>query len=103
MRISALSIRARLSLWYLVVMSAGLLLFGLLSYGTLRYVLFQFKRASITRRESRLIQMLEDNRAKHLPLALSEQLQNYAVVTHEGNLFQVRNPDGSPLFPASFA
>ncbi len=50
-------------------------------------------------REQRLIQFLEDNKAEHTPLPLSEQLHNYSIVTHEGNLFEIRNPNGSLLFP----
>ena len=94
-----LSVRAKLTLWYLLVTFAGLLLFGVLSYGALRFALFQGKKSHLRGREQRLIQFLEDNKAEHTPLPLSEQLHNYAIVTHEGNLFEIRNPNGSLLFP----
>jgi two-component system heavy metal sensor histidine kinase CusS len=96
-----LSVRAKLTLWYLLVTFAGLLLFGVLSYGALRFALFQGKKSHLRGREQRLIQFLEDNKAEHTPLPLSEQLHNYAIVTHEGNLFEIRNPDGSLVFPLS--
>src|SRR5580698_73730 len=94
-----LSVRAKLTLWYLLVTFAGLLLFGVLSYGALRFALFQSKKSHLRGREQRLIQFLENNKAEHTPLPLSEQLHNYAIVTHEGNLFEIRNPNGSLLFP----
>jgi heavy metal sensor kinase len=94
-----LSVRAKLTLWYLLVTFAGLLLFGVLSYGALRFALLQGKKSHLRGREQRLIQFLEDNKAEHTPLPLSEQLHNYAIVTHEGNLFEIRNPNGSLLFP----
>lgn len=94
-----LSVRAKLTLWYLLVTFAGLLLFGVLSYGALRFALFQGKKSHLRGREQRLIQFLENNKAEHTPLPLSEQLHNYAIVTHEGNLFEIRNPNGSLLFP----
>ncbi len=94
-----LSVRAQLALWYSLVTFAGLLLFGVLSFGALRFALFQAKKSHLRGREQRLIQFLKDNKAERNPLPLSEQLRNYAVVTHEGNLFEIRNLYGSLLFP----
>lgn len=94
-----LSVRAKLTLWYLLVTFTGLLLFGVLSYGALRFALFQGKQSHLQGREQRLTQFLAENKAEHTPLPLSEQLTNYAIVTHEGNLFEIRNPDESMLFP----
>jgi len=94
-----LSVRAKLTLWYLLVTFTGLLLFGVLSYGALRFALFHAKQSHLQGREQRLTQFLAENKAEHTPLPLSEQLTNYAIVTHEGNLFEIRNPDESMLFP----
>lgn len=94
-----LSLRAQLALWYSLVTFAGLVLFGFLSFGALRFALLQAKKSHLRGREQRLIQFLRDNNAERNPLPLSEQLRNYAVVTHEGNLFEIRNLDGSLLFP----
>jgi signal transduction histidine kinase len=85
--------------WYLLVTFAGWLLFGFLSYGALRFALFQGKKSHLRGREQRLIQFLEENKADRTPLSLPEQLRNYAVVTHEGNLFEIRNPAGGLIFP----
>lgn len=94
-----LSIRARLTVWYLLVTFAGWLLFGFLSYGALRFALFQGKKSHLEGREQRLIQFLKENKADRNPLPLSDQLRNYVIVTHEGNLFEIRNLDGGLIFP----
>src|ERR1700735_139780 len=95
----ALSIRAKLTLWYLLVTFAGALLFGITSYGVLEYALQQEKKTHLLGREDRLIRLLEDNQLQHGTDSLDAQLQDYALVTHEGNLFQLRKLDGSLLFP----
>ena len=43
--------------------------------------------------------MLTENHAQQVATPLAEQLGNYAIVTHEGNMFQMRRLDGSMLFP----
>ena len=94
-----LSVRAKLTLLYLAVTFAGLLIFGILSYGALRFALFQGKKTHLMGREQRLLEYLAQNRVQSPPLPMSEQLRNYTIVTHEGNLFEIRNTDGSLLFP----
>lgn len=94
-----LSVRARLALWYCAVTSAGLLLFGLLSLGVLRFALLQVKQASVARREQRLLAFLRQNQADEGNTA--RQLRNFSTITHEGNLFQLRAPDGSLIFPSA--
>jgi two-component system heavy metal sensor histidine kinase CusS len=94
-----LSIRAKLTLWYLLVTFAGALLFGITSYGVLHYALLQEKKTHLLGREERLLRLIEENKAQHVAASLNEQLSNYALVTHEGNLFQLRNPNGTLLFP----
>jgi hypothetical protein len=95
----SLSIRAKLTLWYLAVISTALFIFGLLSFGALRYGLLKVKRSTLNRREQRLLLFLEQNRQKHVPAPLSEQLESYALITHEGNLFQIRDLQGDLIFP----
>jgi two-component system, OmpR family, heavy metal sensor histidine kinase CusS len=96
----ALSIRAKLTLWYLLLMSAGAMLFGITSYGVLHYALIKEKKTHLRGREERLEMLLRDNKAQHIRASLNEQLRNYALVTHEGNLFQLRGRDGGQIFPA---
>ncbi len=86
-------------LFYLLVTLAGLLIFGLMSFGALQYALLQGKKTHLQGREDRLISLLRENKAKGVTEPLSEQLKNYALVTHEGNLFHIHNLDGSLLFP----
>lgn len=87
-------------LLYLLVTLAGLLIFGLLSYGALQYACLQGKRTHLQGREDRLIALLKENKAKGVRETLNEQLRNYALATHEGNLFHIHNLDGSLLFPS---
>jgi heavy metal sensor kinase len=95
-----LSIRAKLTLWYLLVAFAGMVLFGVISYAVLHYALLKEKETHLLGREERLIHLLEDNRAQRVPTPIDEQLRNYALVTHEGNMFQLRRLDGAALFPS---
>src|SRR5580704_2882422 len=76
------------------------MLFGIASYGVLHYALLREKETHLRGREERLLRLLEENRARHVTASLNEQLKNYALVTHEGNLFQLRRPDGTTLFQA---
>ena len=87
-------------LLYLLVTLAGLLIFGLMSFGALEYALLQGKKTHLQGREDRLISLLNENRAKGVTVPLTEQLRNYALVTHEGNLFHIHNLDGSLFFPS---
>jgi two-component system heavy metal sensor histidine kinase CusS len=86
-------------LLYLLVTLTGLLIFWLMSFRALQYALLQGKKTHLQGREDRLISLLKENRAKGLTAPLSEQLRNYALVTHEGNLFHIHNLDGSVFFP----
>src|ERR1700761_4809481 len=95
-----LPIRAKLTLWYLLLTSAGAMLFGITSYGVLRFALIKEKKTHLRGREERLKKLLRDNKAQHITASLNEQLRNYALVTHEGNLFQLRGRDGAKIFPA---
>lgn len=101
MNMPTLPIRAKLTLWYLLVAFAGMVLFGIISYGVLRYVLLQEKEAHLLGREERLLRLLAENRSQPMSATLDEQLSKYAIVTHEGNMFQLRRTDGSLLFPSN--
>jgi heavy metal sensor kinase len=88
-------------LLYFTVTCTGLIFFGLMSYAALRYALLEGKKTHLEGRENRLNQLIRENKSKGVSTNLVEQLNNYAMVTHEGNLFRVHNPDGSYLFPAN--
>ena len=96
----SLSVRAKLMVYYLLVILAGLLIFGLMSFGALQYALLQGKKTHLRGREDRLLSLLKENKATGVAEPLSEQLKNYALVTHEGNLFHIHNLDGTFLFPS---
>jgi len=89
-----------MTLWYLLATFAAVLLFGVISYGVLYYALLQEKKTHLIGREVRLIRLLEENHARHVAASLNDQLRNYALVTHEGNLFQLRSMNGALYFAA---
>lgn len=99
--IRSLPIRAKLTIWFLLLTFAGALLFGVISYGVMFYALTQEKATHLVGREHRLVRLLRDNRKEHVNSTLDEQLANFALVTHEGDLFEIRRQNGSLLFPAS--
>jgi signal transduction histidine kinase len=99
--IKQLPIRAKLTLWYLLATFAAVVLFGLISCGVLYYALLKEKKTHLLGREERLVRLIEDNRAKNISMPLVPQLRNYALVTHEGNLFLLRREDGSVFFAAA--
>jgi heavy metal sensor kinase len=96
---NAFSVRAKLIFLYFLVTLTGLLLFGLMSFGVLQFTLLQAKKTHLQGREDRLISLLKENKASSAPVNLEEELKNYALVTHEGNLFDIQTLDGSPIFP----
>ncbi|WP_446745621.1 ATP-binding protein [Silvibacterium acidisoli] len=98
-KLQKLSIRARLTLWHLAVIFLGAVLFGVVSYGILRHGLLVEKQSHLLGRETRLLHMLEADHAQGVGDPLKKQLANYALVTHEGNLFELRRADNSLLFP----
>jgi two-component system heavy metal sensor histidine kinase CusS len=95
----SLSIRAKLTSCYLLVSATALLLFGILSYSALQYTLLKGKQANLEHREQRLLLFLAQRRNEHAEEPLSEDLQSYAVIAHEGNLLQIRTLQGSVIFP----
>lgn len=99
--LNTLPIRARLTLLYLAVISGALLLFSVVSFTALRYALVQLKLNTLSAREDRMLAFLERNKSTQVPLV--EQLKNYATIAHEGNLVQIRNLDGTVIFPISGA
>lgn len=99
----SLSVRAKLTLWYLAVTSVALLLFGVCSYATLRYALIHVKRATLLRREQHLLLYLNENKSRLGFTPLDVQLRNYALIAHEGNLVQIRDRAGKLIFPADAA
>jgi two-component system heavy metal sensor histidine kinase CusS len=96
---NTLSVRAKLIFLYFLVTLTGLLLFGLMSFGVLQFTLLQAKKTHLQGREDRLISLLKENKASSAPVSLEEELKNYALVTHEGNLFDIQTLDGRPIFP----
>jgi two-component system heavy metal sensor histidine kinase CusS len=93
------SVRVKLTLLYSLVTFGGLILFGMLTYGLLHYALIQGKQKHLEGREVRLMSFLAENSSAAQHDRLNQQLRNYALVTHEGNLFHIKTMDGAWVFP----
>jgi heavy metal sensor kinase len=100
---ASLSVRIKLTLLYSLVTFTGLVLFGALTYGLLHFALIRGKESHLAGREVRLLSFLRDNQSVRTPEGLTELLKSYALVTHEGNLFYINNPDGTRFFPTNEA
>lgn len=96
-----LSIRAKITLWNFALSAVALCMFGIVSFGALRFTLLENKQKSLARREQRLLLLL--NQAFATTSSLDAELQKYAITTHEGNLFQIRDGDGQLIFPKKSA
>jgi two-component system heavy metal sensor histidine kinase CusS len=96
---TSLSVRVKLTLLYSFITFTGLVLFGALTYWLLHLALIRGKESHLAGREVRLLTFLRDNQPVRTSTGLNELLTSYALVTHEGNLFYINNPDGSRFFP----
>jgi two-component system, OmpR family, heavy metal sensor histidine kinase CusS len=97
----AIPVRAKLTLWYLAVTSVALCIFGLASFAALQYTLFHLKCLTLQRREQRLFVFLKQSQNKQPSIPLTQKLQNYVLITHEGDLFEIRDLNGRLEFPAA--
>jgi two-component system, OmpR family, heavy metal sensor histidine kinase CusS len=95
------SIGARLTLWYSLVLLAGLALFG----GSIWLVVTHSLRAAIDESLAAQINgvatVLQSEYWPGKPEHLREELSEYAEATPEGRLIEVRNPQGEVLIGGS--
>lgn len=91
------SIGFRLASWYFLVFAAGILIFSLLAWFTMRESLYRAIDAGLRDRAGSLADFLAD--IQTLPGdRMHEELQEQALPGQGGNLFQVRAEDGRWLF-----
>jgi two-component system heavy metal sensor histidine kinase CusS len=96
---TSLPVRVKLTLLYSFITFTGLVLFGGLTYGLLHFALIRGKESHLAGREARLLTFLRDNQAPASPAGVADLLKDFALVTHEGNLFYINNRDGTRFFP----
>src|ERR1700722_20234796 len=96
---SSLSVRVKPTHIYSFIPFTVFVLFDALTYWLLHLALIRGKESHLAGREVRLLTLLRDNQPVRTSKGLRELLTSYALVTHEGNLFYINNPDESRFFP----
>jgi len=96
------SIRFRLTLWYSIALSAGLILFAAAIWLSMRHSLLTELDRTLAERAHKLTVFLNRELAANpMPENLREELDDYARVLPVGMLLQIRDSRGSVYFTSS--
>jgi two-component system heavy metal sensor histidine kinase CusS len=96
-RRSSWSIGARLTLWYSLVLLAGLALFGAGIWVVVTHSLMATVDETLAAQAKGVETVLQSEYRPRRPEHLQEELAEYAQATPEGNLIEVRDPQGNLL------
>jgi two-component system heavy metal sensor histidine kinase CusS len=96
-RYSRWSIGARLTLWYSLVLLAGLALFGAGIWVVVTHSLMATIDDTLAAQVKGVSTVLQSEYRPGNPEHLREELSEYAEATPEGNLIEVRDPQGAVL------
>jgi heavy metal sensor kinase len=97
------SVRARLVVWYLVVLSAGMFLLGGLVWVLLRHAMLQSLDETLSARHASFVRFLvEESHGSDIP-ALREEAREYSTGLPAGHSLRVWTADGTLLFAAGEA
>ena len=88
------SIGARLTLWYSLVLLAGLALFGAGIWIVVTHSLTTTIDETLAARARALATEIQNEYKPSKPAHLVEELSEYAAATPDGNLTEVRDPQG---------
>jgi heavy metal sensor kinase len=91
------SIGARLTLWYSLVLLAGLALFGAGIWIVVTHSLTTTIDETLAARARALATEIQNEYKPSRPAHLKEELSEYAAATPDGNLTEVRDPQGEIL------
>ena len=91
------SIRTRLTLWYSVVLLAGLVLLSAGIWVTVSHSLRASLDDSLTEHAAGVITVLRTESESENSNHLSEELNEYATATPGGNLMEIRDAQGHPI------
>ena len=94
---SSWSIGARLTLWYSLVLLAGLALFGAGIWIVVTHSLTATIDETLAARARGLATEIQNEYKPSKPYHLAEELSEYAEVSPDGNLIEVRDPQGEIL------
>jgi len=88
----------RLTLWFSGIFLCGFVLFGVVMWIDLAYSLGKGRDRTLNRRATRFIELLRATRTDS-PSRRQARFAQLADVIPEGNLIQIRTPDGRRVFP----
>ena len=91
------SMGARLTLWYSLVLLAGLALFGAGIWLVVKHSLMASIHATLAAQAKGVATVLQTEYEPGQPAHLREELSEYAEATPEGRLIEVRDPKGALL------
>jgi two-component system heavy metal sensor histidine kinase CusS len=92
-----LSIRVRLTLWYSLVLLAALSLFGYGIWLTASHRLMASVETSLLEQSKGVVTVIQNEFDPAHPEQLQEELSEYAEATPDGNLIEVRDPNGRQI------
>ena len=98
MTIHSKSVRFRLALWYLVVLSAGMAVFGLASWTVLREVLLENRYRGLDQRLNAVAGFLEHEARGNDLADIAEEAREYSTGLPNGQGIRVRSADGRVVF-----
>ncbi|MBN9658325.1 MAG: HAMP domain-containing protein [Acidobacteria bacterium] len=98
MTIHSKSVRFRLALWYLVVLTAGMAVFGLASWTVLREVLLENRYRGLDQRLDAVAAFLEHEARGNELADIAEEAREYATGLPDGQGIRVRSADGRVVF-----
>ena len=96
-RLSTWSIGARLTLWYSLVLLAGLMLLGFGILLVVRHSLIATIDETLAAQAKGVATVIRTEYKPFKPELLQEELSEYAEATPEGHLIEVRDPQGEAL------
>jgi len=92
------SLSLRLTAWFSTIFLCGFLLFGLVMWAQLGYALSQGRDRTLTRRATRIVEMLQAT-ADDPPVIREARFEQLTDVIPEGNLIQVYDASGRRTLP----
>jgi two-component system, OmpR family, heavy metal sensor histidine kinase CusS len=101
--VTSWSIGARLTLWYSLVLLAGLALFGAGIWVVVTHSLTATIDETLAAQVKGVSTVLQSEYRPGKPEHLLEELSEYAEATPEGNLIEVRDPQGEVVIGSRFA
>jgi two-component system heavy metal sensor histidine kinase CusS len=99
MTINLRSLRVRLCMWYVLLTMVSMSALGLFSHLYLSRALESSRRATMQRREDRLIRFVREEQLINSQRTLAETLQHFMLASPDTDILQVAAADGTLIYP----